>query len=92
MQKNATNLYGKIGWIASLSELGSTAFGLDYTRSENMPLPGDTAWSMGAALVQSFDTIATELYMQYRIYVLDRKSGPAVENIAMGTVGARVKF
>lgn len=91
-QKNATNLYGKVGWLANLNQLGSTAFGVDYTRSGNLPASNDTAWSVGAAVVQLFDKIATELYMQYRIYTLELKSAPAVDNIDVGTVGARVKF
>lgn len=91
-QRDATNLYGKIGWIANLNKLGSTAFSADCTRSENLPSSGDNAWSVGATAVQFFDKIATELYMQYRIYALDRKSGPEVENITISTVGARVKF
>lgn len=91
-QKNATNFYGKIGWLANLNALGCTAFGLDYTRARNLPSASDTAWSMGAAVVQAFDKIATEFYLQYRLYALERKSGPAVNNINVGTVGARVKF
>jgi hypothetical protein len=90
--KNATNLYGKVGWLANLNELGRTAFGVDYTRSRNLPAASDTAWSVGAAVVQSMDKIATELYAQYRVYALARRSAPAVDLINVGTVGARVKF
>jgi predicted porin len=92
LQKDAINLYGKIGWLASLTTLGNTAFGVDYTRSENLPLSGDNAWSVGAGIVQSFKNISTELYVLYRIYSLDRKTGPAVKNINLGSFGARVKF
>ncbi|MBI5847945.1 MAG: porin [Nitrospirae bacterium] len=91
-QKAATNLYGKVGWIADLNKLGNTAFGIDYTRSENLPSPRDSAWSVGATAVQFVTRIATEFYIQYRNYALDRQSGPAVENIIVSTVGARVKF
>jgi len=91
-QKAATNLYGKVGWIAHLNKLGSTAFGIDYTRSENLPSSRDSAWSVGATAVQLVTKIATEFYIQYRNYALDRKSGPAVENIIVSTVGARVRF
>lgn len=47
---------------------------------------------MGVAVVQSLDLYGTEMYLQYRLYSLDRKSGPDVGNINVGTVGARVKF
>lgn len=89
---NATNLYAKLGWLADFTKIGTTAFGVDYTLSQNLPFSEDRGYSMGAAVVQSLDRYATELYLQYRIYSLDRKSGPAVENINAGTFGARVKF
>jgi predicted porin len=91
-QEDATNLYGKVGWIADFTKLGNTAFGVDYTRSENLPWSHDSAWSTGVTAVQFFDEVATELYIQYRLYILDQKSGPALEDINVGTMGARVKF
>lgn len=91
-QEDATNLYGKIGWIADFTKLGNTAFGIDYTRSESLPSSHDSAWSTGATAVQFFDQIAAEFYIQYRLYILDQTSGPALEDIKVGTVGARVKF
>ena len=90
--KNAINLYGKIGLIASLTNLGDTALGVDYTWSENLPSSRDSAWSVGGAIVQEFTKIATEVYLQYRAYVLDRRSGPPVDSLNVGTVGAKVKF
>lgn len=91
-QEDTTNLYGKVGWIADFTKLGNTAFSVDYTRSECLPSSQDSAWSTGAAAVQFFDQIATEFYIQYRLYILDQTSGPALEDINVGTIGARVKF
>lgn len=91
-QDDAANLYAKLGWIAKFFDLGPTAFGVDYTRSYNLPAENDEGYSVGAAIVQSFDQFGTELYFQYRLYSLDRDSGPSVEDINVGTVGARIKF
>jgi len=91
-QQDAGNFYAKLGWIAALTKYGTTAFGVDYTLSRNLPANDDQGYSVGAAVVQSFDRFGTELYLQYRIYSLDRKSGPAVGDINVGTCGARVKF
>ncbi len=91
-QGNPTNLYIKPGWIANFFDFGYTAFGVDYTRSLNLPTGTDDGYSVGAAVVQSLDKYATELYFQYRIYSLDLDSGPSVEDINVGTVGARIKF
>jgi predicted porin len=91
-QKNSTNLYTKLGWIAKFTDLGTTAFGVDYTHSANLPSSNDKGYSVGGAVVQTFDKIATELYLQYRIFNLDCGSGGPVANMNMGTFGARVKF
>ena len=91
--EDRTNLYVKLGWLTNPVSLGSTAFGVDYTRSEHAARAGDRAWSVGAAVVQAFEKWATEIYFQYRIYALDRAGGTAsLANITVGTFGARVKF
>lgn len=91
-RQDAVNFYAKVGWLANLNRFGITVFGVDYTLSRNLPANDDKGYSLGAAAVQSFDSLATELYLQYRIFSLDRKSGPAVGDINVGTVGARIKF
>jgi hypothetical protein len=91
-QDDPTNLYAKLGWIANFFDFGYTAFGVDYTRSLNLPADNDEGYSVGIAVVQSLDKYGTELYFQYRLFSLDRDSGPSVEDINVGTVGARIKF
>jgi hypothetical protein len=92
-QKDRTNLYAKLGWLANLTSFGYTALGIDYTRTENAAASGDRATSVGAAVVQAFEKYATELYLQYRIYSLERATGnQPVANMNVGTFGARVKF
>jgi hypothetical protein len=91
-QGDPTNLYGKLGWIANFFDFGYTAFGVDYTRSQNLPTGTDDGYSVGATVVQSLDKYATELYFQYRLYSLDIGSGPSVEDMNVGTIGARIKF
>lgn len=91
--EDRTNLYVKLGWLSNLTSLGYTAFGVDYTRSEHVAQAGDQAWSVGAAMVQAFEKLATEVYFQYRVFALDRAgTAPPVANINVGTFGARVKF
>lgn len=91
-QGDPTNLWAKLGWIANLFDFGYTAFAVDYDRSLNLPTGTDDGYSVGAAVVQSLDKFGTELYLQYRVYSLDRGSIPSVENMNVGTVGARIKF
>ena len=65
---------------------------MDYTRAKNTPAAHDVGHAVGAGIDQFFDKYNTELYLQYRRFSLDRNSGPAVEDISAGTIGARVRF
>lgn len=87
---NPTNFYVKGGWIANLFDVGTTNFGIDYTRSSNNPTPSDHGFSVGGAVVQNLSDFGTQLYSQVRLY--DLSSDPSTESIWVGTVGTRVKF
>jgi len=90
--RDAYSFYGKLGWRAELSSLGTTAFGVDYSRSDSSAAPGDRGISAGAAVVQEFRKAAAELYLQYRVYGLKMGDGTPVNDISVGTLGVRVKF
>jgi len=87
-----TNFYVKGGWLTRFFSVGQTGFGVDYTRSLNLPTGRDEGYSVGLAAVQQFEDFGTELYLGYRLYSLDRDVEPNVEDMNAGTVGARVKF
>ena len=86
------SVYGKLGWQTTFFSVGKTSFGVDYGISENVNLDGDEGSSIGLAMVQSFADYGTELYFQFRQYSLDRDASADVEDINVGTIGARVKF
>jgi len=87
-----TNFYIKGGWLTRFFSVGQTRFGVDYARSLNLPTGRDDGYSVGVAAVQQFENFGTELYLGYRLYSLDRDVAPSVEDMNVGTVGARVKF
>jgi hypothetical protein len=91
-QGDAKNYYAKAGWLTRFFSFGQTAFGVDYTRSVNLPTGRDKGYSVGGAVVQQFEEFGTELYLQYRLYSLDRDAASSVQDINVGTIGARVKF
>ena len=91
-QNSGTNMWGKLGWLTKLFPVGETGFSVDYDRSINFPTNRDEGYSVGGAVVQQFENYGTELYMQYRVYSLDRDVEPSVQNMNVGTIGARVKF
>jgi uncharacterized coiled-coil protein SlyX len=91
-QGDGENLYVKLGWLTRVFSFGETAFGVDYDRSVNLPSGTDKGYSVGGAAVQQFADYGTEIYLQYRLYNLERDVEPSVQNINVGTIGARVKF
>ena len=91
-QGDAQNYYAKAGWRTKFFSFGETAFGVDYTRSLNLPTGRDEGYSVGAAAVQQFDKYGTELYLLYRLHSLDRDVEPSVQDINMVSVGTRVRF
>lgn len=86
-----TSRYAKLGYIFNPTDLGHTAVAVDYHRTDDVLMDGDQAVSWGAGLVQCIDKIATEAYLGYRNYDLDRK-GVNFHDIDVAMVGARVKF
>jgi hypothetical protein len=91
-QGDAQNYYTKLGWLTRFFSFGKTAFGVDYTRSLNLPTGRDDGYSVAAAAVQQFEGFGTEIYLLYRLHSLDRDVAPSVHDISVGSIGARVKF
>jgi predicted porin len=91
-QDDATNFFVKAGWLTNLFSVGKTAFSLDYTTGEGLPVEDDETESYAATVVQRFDKFGTELFAIYRLYSLDRDVEPNVHDIGVASMGARVKF
>jgi hypothetical protein len=91
-QDDPRNYYAKAGWLTRFFSVGETAFGVDFTRSLNLPTSDDDGYSIGAAAVQQFDEYGTEFYLLYRLHSLDRDVEADVHDIGVGSFGARVKF
>ena len=91
-QSDPYNFYGKIGWLRKFFSVGLTAFGIDYTRSMNLPTDNDDSYSIGAVGVQEFEKLGTEVYLLYRLHSLDRDVEPDVHDINLLSIGTRVKF
>jgi hypothetical protein len=89
---NAQNYFAKLGWqTTGITEIGRTAFSLDYTRSEDVAQEGDTGDSIGLFGVQYVSAYATELFAGVRWHSLDRDDAD-FQDIIAGVTGARVKF
>ena len=89
---SSQSYYAKLGWqTLGITDIGRTAFSLDYARSEDMELDGDTGDSVGLFGVQFVPKYATELFAGVRWHSLDRDDAD-FEDIVTGVTGARVKF
>lgn len=89
---SSQNYYAKLGWqTMGITDIGRTAFALDYTRSEDMAQEGDTGDSVGLFGVQFVPRYATEMFAGVRWYSLDRNDAD-FQDIVAGVTGARVKF
>ena len=83
--------YSKPGYLATLSKLGKSAFSIDYGSNDDVQYDGDEAQSFGAQFVQYIDKWATEFYLSFRNYDLDR-SNTDFEGVNALLTGLRVKF
>lgn len=69
-------------------------WGIPWARASPTGLPAvnrDDSHAYGAFIVQTFDRIATEVYIGGRVYDLDRPGVP-FDNIVAVLSGARIKF
>lgn len=89
---SSQNYYAKLGWqTMGITDIGRSAFVLDYTRSEDMDQDGDTGDSVGLFGVQFVPQYATEVFAGVRWHSLDRDDAD-FDDIVAGVTGARVKF
>ena len=88
---NGTFLYGKLGYRLNVCPLGMTAFSIDGGLYNDVQRDGDDGTTFGAQMVQNFTDWATEFYLGYRFYALDR-DGADYDDVNSLLTGFRVKF
>lgn len=88
---DASFIYGKIGYIANLFAIGTTAFSMDFMAADDVAATGDEATTYGSFAVQKLTAFGTELYGGIRNHELDRP-GMNFDDVQTVLVGTRVKF
>lgn len=83
--------YGKVGYQAKFSDLGKTAFSVDYGVFNDFKADGNKATVFGVQVVQKLDMYGAELYAGYRNHKLDSKAAE-YDSISAFLAGARLKF
>ena len=56
------------------------------------PQGGDDGYSYAFAAVQQLEKYGTEAFALYRLHSLDLSTEPAVEELSVFSIGARVRF
>ncbi|OXY82553.1 porin [Oceanimonas doudoroffii] len=84
-------VYGKLGYQNQWFSAGKTAMSVDYHVANHADERSDKATSVGVQMVQNVDDWATELYVGYRNYDLERADENLDDANAL-IAGARIKF
>ena len=85
------HIYVMLGYIAKLTDVGTTRFAVDYGQANDINQNDDEITTWGIAAVQNLKDIGTDLYVVYRNHELDR-TGEDFDDINIVMAGARVKF
>jgi hypothetical protein len=88
---DASYLYAKVGWIADLTDVGATAFAIDWYGGNNVANGSSDSTSVGISAVQFITRFQTELYTTVRWHTYDDSAGAYKDGIASLT-GLRFKF
>ena len=90
--RNGSFWYGKVGYITKMSDLGNTAFAIDYYDQESNVFRGDDSKAWGVYLVQNLDVAGAELYIGYRTYSYDAPGAVEYHDQDGVLTGARIRF
>lgn len=90
-RNDASMIYGKIGYIAEIFEVGTTAVAVDYAVHDDVKANDDKAKVLGLQVVQTLSDWSTELFVGVRNYSMDR-TGTNYEDVMAAMTGARIKF
>ena len=85
--------YGKLGYMAGIWSVGTTAFAIDYGKYDEFDHVKDgEASTYSIYIVQNLKNWGTELYTGYRIYTLDNRTTEDFDDIGVFFLGMRIKF
>lgn len=85
------HIYVALGYIAKLTDIGTTRFSVDYGNANDVQLSDDDFTTFGIAVTQNIKSISADIYATFRNHELDR-TGVDFDDINSFLAGARVKF
>lgn len=81
----------KLGWLADLVPLGTTAFAVDVFRNHDIRFDGDRGTSFGAFAMQKWPAYGLDVYVGVRRYDVDRPDID-LEPLLVAPVGVVLSF
>ncbi len=90
-RSDTTNFYVMLGYIAKLTNLGTTRFAIDYGATDDDGVDGDEFETIGFGVLQNLKEIGTDIYAVFRNHSLDRP-GENFDDVNIFMTGARVRF
>jgi hypothetical protein len=90
--RDPESYYFKLGYqTKALTEMGKTAFSIDWMSSEDIAAVNDEGDVWGLQVVQKVKNWGTEFYGAYRQFSLDR-AGADFDDVSIFAAGMRIKF
>ncbi len=87
------HIYVAVGYVAKLTNVGTTAFAVDYGNANDVAKNGDDFETFGVAVTQNLKDVSTQLFLTYRNHQLDRTAANTnFEDINVVMFGTKVKF
>jgi len=84
--------HGGIGYAASLTNLGTTGFAVNYTRADDSTSIGDQGEILGLAVNQSISSVGTDVFLSYSRVSYDDTTATNYDDFSAIMAGTRLKF
>ncbi len=92
-RKDDDHIYVALGYVAKLTDVGTTAFAIDYGNADDVKADGDDFTTWGVAVTQNLKDVSAQLYITFRNHQLDRTAANTnFDDINVVMVGTKVKF
>jgi hypothetical protein len=85
-------IHGGIGYAASLTNLGTTGFAVNYTQSDDTTSSGDEGSILGVAVNQNISAVGTDVFVSYSRVTYDDTSATNYDDFSAIMVGSVLAF
>ncbi len=84
--------HGGIGYAASLTNLGTTGFAVNYAKSDDATSVGDEGTVLGIAVNQNLSAVGTDVFLAYSRYTYEDTTTTNYDDFSAIMAGTRMNF